>query len=152
MNDFQFDGTNVTAHFDVQTGYLYVSYRDVISAETTASVYAWGAELAKLVGITAIKAMLVNFQAVSKFDYNNLRTASKASRTINQEFDLSHLPVALIVKNMYQEQMVGISMKLMDQTQRMQMVYTEEEALKFVVNWQKANSPTSTTDEETVEK
>lgn len=111
----------------------------MLTLATTASVYAWNNEVLQKVDIKAIKGMFIDFRTVKKFDFKNLQTASKESRGLNQKFDLSALPVAVLVKNMYQEQMVSISMKLTAQTQRMRMVYTEAEALQFLHDWHQAH-------------
>lgn len=151
MAELQFDGQNVSAYFDIVSGYMYATYGPVISAETTISVYAWGTELANEIGVSAIKGIVIDFRAVTQFEYSNLRIATEVSRNLNEEFDLSTVPAALLVKNMYQEQLVKVSMKLTDRVERMRMVHTEAEALKFIENWHSSLNPTAVDDEDASE-
>ena len=55
---------------------------------------------------------------------------------------MSHIPVGLIVRTIYQEQMVRISTKLTQQTQRMKIVKSMDEALAFIQEWNQQHRAT----------
>lgn len=132
MVPFEFKTESIDAHYDALTQILHVRYSGVITPEVTRAAYGWGFELAEEIGAENIYALISDFRDVTTFDFKNLRTATSESRNLNKKFDLSRLPVALVVKNMYQEQMVKVSMKMTDQVQRMKIVNTDEEALTFL--------------------
>lgn len=135
MVKFHYSRPGVEGHFNPQNGILRVSYTEKVTSEVTSAIYQWGWKLSESVGTENIYGMITDFRDVESFAPQSLGTALKESRRINQAFDLRRLPVALIVKNMYQEQLVNISTDLSGHPDRMKIVYSVEEALAFIDQW-----------------
>lgn len=57
-----------------------------------------------------------------------------------KQVDFSAIPTALLVKDLYQEQMVRVTMRLTEQSNRMQIVYSLEEAKLFIQDWHQMNA------------
>lgn len=142
MNILPLEDTNVTAIFDGTTGYIHVKYFETLTPAITTSFYQWLFGVADKIGIKAVRGSTIDFRKVKTFHQGNIRTAQKESRSANQQLDLSHIPVGLIVTTVYQEQMVRISTKLTQQTQRMRIVKSEEEALAFIQEWNQQHTAT----------
>lgn len=140
MVNFHHTQPGVAGHFDPDSGILRVSYSGNVTPEVTGSIYAWGWKLSERVGVENIHAMITDFRAVVNFAPQSLGTALRESRRINKAYDLRHVPVAHIVKNMYQEQMVNISTELSGNHDRMKIVYSEDEALAFIESWHASHS------------
>jgi hypothetical protein len=142
MVRFHHHQPGVVGCFDPHNRILHVAYFGHVTAETTSAIYQWGWRLSEEVGPENIYGMIIDFSAVLAFAPQSVGTALRESRRINRTFDLSHLPVAHIVKNLYQEQMVTISTDLSGQPERMRLVYSEDEALSFIENWQTTQGKT----------
>ncbi|MCI0712291.1 MAG: hypothetical protein L0154_19210 [Chloroflexi bacterium] len=140
MVSFHHTQPGVAGHFDVDSGILRIAYSGNVTPEITGSIYTWGWKLSEGVGVENIHGMITDFRAVVKFAPQSLGAAVKESRRINKAFDLSRLPVALIVRNLYQEHMVKISTDLSGNSERRKIVYSDDEALAFIENWHASHS------------
>lgn len=144
-NTFRAD--NVSGLYDPQTALVYVSYTGVITPAVTETIYQWGTALVQQVGPEHIRGMITNFSAVEQFDHKTLNAAAKASQQINMVFDLSNLPVGLVVNNLYQEHLVRTSINLTGHIERMRIVYSEAEALAFIEAYHQHHDANSASDD-----
>ena len=140
MVSFHHTQAGVEGHFDPESHILRISYSGNVTPENTGGIYAWGWQLSEMVGVKNICGMITDFRMVVTFAPQSLGTALRESRRINKAYDLRQLPVAHIVKNMYQEQMVTISTELSGNPDRMKIVYSEDEALAFIESWHLSHS------------
>ena len=123
-------------HFDEATKIVWVIYPKILAPEVTIKMYTWYDQLAQeLGGFSAMKGCIFDFRNVRKFHPQNARTAQVESRKINEKYDLSAFPVAFLVKDMYQEQMLRVSMRITQNSSRLRLVFTEDEGVKFILNW-----------------
>lgn len=136
---------NVNAYFDSETGISHIAYTGVLTSSVTSQLYEWVKELMPIIGDNATRAVVFDFRGVTKFAQDNLRTVQRKSKEINRAKDQSDHPVALIVGNMYQEQMVSVTNRLVPGEDRKRIVHSQEEALAYINEWHIKN--TAPTDE-----
>jgi hypothetical protein len=131
-----------TASFDEARHLIRVAYRGSLGADVTVQVYNWIDELVKAVGLETVQGEIFDFQNVSEFKEENLQMARKTSKRMNIRLDMSQLPVALIVKTFYQEEILRGAMQVTPEHQRKRIVRTEEEALAFIDEWNRTHQET----------
>lgn len=133
MNEIQkLNEANVTGYFDSQKRIFYISYRNTLDAETSLNAYSWLFVQGGLVGLENIYAFIFDFTQVQKFEKDNTLTTKRQSQTARAAVDLSRIPAALIVKTVYQEQMVLLSTKVNDVEERTRIVKSQAEAMSFI--------------------
>lgn len=124
-----------TVYFDESRLILRVAYTGSLGAEVTVQVYDWIDQLIKLIGVEAIHGEIFDFSGVTEFQESNLQTARKTSKRMNIRVDTSNIPVALIAKTFYQEEMLRGAMQIPKEHARKRIVKTEEEAYAFINEW-----------------
>jgi hypothetical protein len=128
-----------TATFDEQRLLIRVAYRGSLGSEVTVQVYDWIDRLVKTIGVEAVFGEIFDFREVTEFQAENLQTARKTSKRMNVRVDMSNVPVALIIKTFYHEEILRGSMQVVPDHQRKRIVKSEAEALAFIEAWQQTN-------------
>lgn len=124
---------NVTGYFDSDKRIFYVHYKGILDAEATNKAYTWLFTQGTVAGgIENIHAFVFDFTKVLKFRRDNTFATKKQSQTVKVSIDLSRVPAALVVKNIYQEQMVLLSTKVNDVEERTKICRSHAEALTFI--------------------
>lgn len=123
------------AYFDAEASIARVVYPDHLTPDITRQMYKWFGELAEEVGMETLKGCIFDFRGVSKFHPQNARAAQTESRKINARFDLSKFPVAFLVRDMYQEQMLRVSMRITQNSERLRVIHDEAEAVQYITRW-----------------
>ena len=122
------------AEYDSNNQLLVVAYNGVLTPAVTKEFYAWliqaMTEYPKQV--QQARGSIYNFCDVTKFDNSNLTTASNQSKQLNQINDLKDHPVALIVKDKLQQQILKVAMKLTPHDKRVRVVWSMNEAIEHV--------------------
>ena len=131
-----------TAFFDYDSRLIRVAYRGNLGSGAAEQVYDWIEQLIQTVGIGAIAGEIFDFTAVTSFDPGNLQTARKVSKKLNMTTDTSHLPVAMIIANFYQEEILRSPMRVLPEMERKRIVWSEQEALDFIGWWNAQHTPT----------
>lgn len=126
-----------TAHLDEKTKIPHVTYPKHLTPEITVAMYKWFGEIIDALGLDVLQGCVFDFTHVEKFHPNNLRAARAESRKINVKTDLSNFPVAFLVQDMRQEQMLRVSMKLTQNPARLRILYSLESARAFILDWHK---------------
>lgn len=125
--------SNVTGYFDSDTRIFHVHYKGILNAETTNKAYGWLFTQGTVVGgIENIHAFIFDFTQVDKFRRDNTFASKRQSQTARVNIDLSRVPAALVVKNIYQEQMVLLSTKVNDVEERTRICKSHAEAMTFI--------------------
>lgn len=117
------------AHYDGVKQILFIQYYRAASAEVTHQAYQWIRDISTK--LTDIRGCVYDFRKVRHFRPDNQSAVTKESEAINEELDFSSVPVAIVVDNMYQEQMVKKTLSNTPQTERKTIVYTFPEAFQF---------------------
>ncbi len=125
----------VTAYFDEENRVIRVAYNGDLDAEPAIQVYDWLLKLLQTVGVENINGSIFDFSGVTNFQDENLRTARKASRQMNMSVDTSDLPVALVVSNFYQEEVLHGAMRIKPEQVRRRIVHSMDEAISFIAHW-----------------
>ncbi len=128
-----------SAHFDEDARIVYVTYRGSLGEAVNVQVYDWLDRLLKSVDLKTVYGEIFDFQKVSEFQTDNLEAARKSSKRVNLKRNVSQLPVALVVGNAYQHQILEIAMRVTPDHQRKRIVRSQAEALTFLEEWNKAN-------------
>jgi hypothetical protein len=123
---------NVTGHFDIHNRIFYVTYRGTLNADTTNKAYMWLFIEGAKVNIANIHAFIFDFSQVTKFERENTFATKRQSQTARAAVDLSRIPAALVVKTVYQEQMVLLSTKVNEVEERTRIVKSQAEAMTFI--------------------
>ena len=133
MNSLSTAGAS--ASYDDSTGIVLIAYRGDITREDSAAVYGWLDELISAIGVNAIYGEIFDFRDVTEFMADNLMEARSKSRSLNLRIDTSRFPVAMIVRNFYQQEILRGPMQNVPHNTRKRIVHSEGEALDFIMEW-----------------
>jgi hypothetical protein len=122
---------NAEIYVDEETDILYIVYNGEISPQVTAQVYGWQAQHSRPEILKMLRGSIYDFRNVTKFNPGNLSTIQRKSRELNTTIQEYHIPVALLVSNFYQEQMVRVSSQISPNEERKRIVKSVEEAIAF---------------------
>ena len=125
------------AYLDDETKIPHVTYPAHLTPEVTINMYKWFGGLIDKHGIDNLCGCIFDFSNVEKFHPANFRTARAESRKINLKADLGKFPVAFVVEDMKQEQMLRVSMRLTQNPARLRIMYSIESAVAFIQDWYK---------------
>lgn len=135
MNVESLQVEQATAYFDEERRYIRVAYRGSLGSDVTVQVYDWIDRVVKQIGVDGILGEIFDFSEVTEFQPENLQTARKTSKRMNVRLDTSSLPVALVVKTFYQEEILRGAMQIAPGHARKRIVKSEAEALAFIEEW-----------------
>ncbi len=125
------------AYLNEETKIPHVTYPEYLIPQVTIDMYAWFGDLIDERGIENLRGCIFDFRQVKKFHPSNFRTARAESRKINDKADLSAFPVAFLVEDMKQEQMLRVSLRLTQNPARLRILYSFESAVAFIKDWYK---------------
>lgn len=128
---------NASAHYDADSRIIYVSYNGYLSGESNNAVYEWLANVLDTLGLDQIQGEIFDFREVTEFLPDNLMDARRNSRRYNFKNDLRTLPVAMIVKDFYQEEILRGPMQNVEENKRKSIVRDMDAAQAFITNWEK---------------
>jgi hypothetical protein len=126
---------NATAHYDDDSGIAYITYTGLLTADASTAVYEWLSDLIAEVGIDNMYGEVFDFRAVKEFMPDNLLQARRKSRGYNLRNDVKKLPVAMIVENYYQEEILRGPMQNVEENKRKRIVRKMDDALAFLHEW-----------------
>ena len=123
-----------SAEYDNQNQLLLVAYHGVLTPAVTKEFYTWLMQSMTDYPdhVQNARGSIYNFCSVTDFDNSNLTTASNQSKQLNHINDLKNHPVALIVKDKLQQQILNVSMKLTPHDKRVRVVWTMNEAVEHI--------------------
>lgn len=125
---------------------LHARYIGLLDGQLSSDTYAAFFAFFDTHGLESVKAITLDFRQVTKFHQTNLSATRRESRTANTHYDLSRIPVALLVMNHTQEQFVKVSSKITGTETRVRIVWSEEEAAAFFDEFHFSNSEEETPD------
>jgi hypothetical protein len=134
------DHSNAQAYFDPETGIAHITYFGLLTAEASTAVYDWLADIAQKVGIEKIYGEIFDFREVTEFLPDNLLEARRKSKRYNLSNDIRQLPVAMIVKDFYQEEILRGPMQNVEENQRKTIVQNMDDAVQFLHQWHHENN------------
>lgn len=130
MSVMSLEQDNLFAHFDEVKRMAFIVYQNALTPQVTTVAYEWLNHLVETT--TDIRACFFDFQQVRRFESSNITSAQRRSENLNREHDISKIPVALVVDNAYQEQMVKTTLKMSPQQDRKRIVRSYAEGFQFV--------------------
>jgi hypothetical protein len=142
MEQFRMESPEVTAYWEDIQNIFYVIYRGVLTRAVTTQVYQWMMETSQALKGQEVQGGIYDFRQVSDAESGNLAAVHRESRNFNVKVDTSHTPIALIVENLHQEQIVRISMQVTPGQKRKRIVKSMDEALKFIQEYHAKPSKT----------
>jgi hypothetical protein len=134
---------NLECYIDEVTDILYVVYRGEIDSNVTSQAYSWQAKFATPEVLKSLKGSIFDFREVTKFNPGNLSTIQRKSRELNTTVQEYLIPVALLVNNLYQEQMVRVSAQISPSGDRKRIVKSVEEGLAFCEDYNRQTKSTN---------
>lgn len=134
---------NATAHFDEATRIAFITYNGTLTGDTSTVVYNWLADLTETIGIEGVHGEVFDFRQVEEFMPDNLMAARKNSRRMNLRNNVRRLPVAMIVKDFVQEEILRGPMQNPKENQRKRIVRTMDDALAFIAAYREQQQPTT---------
>lgn len=143
-----------SAYFDEETHIARIKYSGLLTADESLAVYDWLGDLLQEVGLDNIYGEIFDFRLVREFASDNLMEARRNSRRYNMRNNVRRLPVAMIVSNYYQEEILRGPMQNVEENKRKTIVWNEADAVAFLVEWhekQKQEQENSEQEEETDE-
>jgi len=124
---------NASASYDVATRIAHIAYNGFLNAEASTAVYDWLADLSHEVGV--IYGEIFDFRQVTEFMPDNLMEARKKSRRRALKPQTQAVPVAMIVKDFYQEEILRGPMQNVPENHRKTIVHDLDSALAFLHDW-----------------
>ncbi len=125
----------VTAHYDGDERVVYVIYFGILGPDASTAAYEWLENLINTIGVDAIRGEIFDFTGVTQFRPDNLINAKKSSRMLNLRTNVDNMPVAMVVKDMVQEEILRGPMRNVPENPRKRIVHSEEEAFAFFDEW-----------------
>ena len=129
-----------TASFDAETRIAMITYSGQLTAEASAAVYEWLNDLIRTLGSKEVYGEIFDFRMVTEFMPDNLMDARKNSRRLNLRQEAQSIPVAMIVKDFYQEEILRGPMQNVPENVRKTIVKSVEEAYDFFARWHETRS------------
>ncbi|MCU0513362.1 MAG: hypothetical protein MUE40_12425 [Anaerolineae bacterium] len=123
-----------SAYYDSETRIVHITYRGYLTSEASSVVYAWLKKLVEEVGEENIYGEIFDFRPVLEFMPDNLMDARKKARGLNLRMELL-FPVAMVVKDFYQEEILRGPMQNVPENTRKRIVRSPEEARAFFEEW-----------------
>lgn len=128
-----------TARYDQDTGIVYITYSGLLDSSVSTAVYDWLADLIATLGIDQLYGEIFDFRAVTEFMPENLIDARRNSRRYNMKNNVKKLPVAMIVKDFVQEEILRVPMQNVKENERKTIVQNMDDAVAFLHAWHKAH-------------
>ena len=137
MTSLQFD--KAKALYDAEARIVYVTYRGLLTSDDSTKVYQWLHELMVKLGSENLYGEIWDFREVQEFLPDNLMDARKKSRGLNLRINVD-FPVAMIVKDFYQEEILRGPMQNVPENTRKAIVRSMDEAHQFLADWHAAQT------------
>lgn len=134
------DREKVSAHYDVDTAIAYITYRGELSAAESDAAYQWLQKVIDTIGAETLYGEVFDFREVKFFTVENLIGARKNSRRMNIMLNTHDFPVALVVANQMQQEILRGPMRVVPQNKRKRIVNTMEAALAFFKEWHEGDT------------
>lgn len=131
----------VHAHYQAEERIAYIRYSGILGSDDSAAAYRWLSELIDAVGIEQIYGEIFDFREVRQFQPDNLIDARKNSRKLNLKIDIHSTPVAMIVHDAVQEEILRGPMRNVPENKRKRIVQSREEAIAFFDEWHTQLNP-----------
>jgi hypothetical protein len=138
-----YENEGVTVVYDDQEGFLCVTYREVLTPVIAHQSFDWVREILEAYGPENVHSCLFDYRQVREFGEESLAQTRQDSRALFESFDLAHMPMGVLVKNMYQEQMTQAVIKSAHIEDRTQIVRSAKSAFEFFDHWKHEASPES---------
>lgn len=132
-----------SAYFDEESHIAFITYRGVLSGEESTAVYDWLADLVEEIGLENIYGEIFDFRLVSEFAADNLMEARRNSRRHNMRNNVRNLPVAMVISNYYQEEILRGPMQNVEENKRKTVVWNMDDARAFLDEWHAAQEEPS---------
>lgn len=126
-----YETSDLVALYDAERNIPIVTYRSTLTPTVTAAAYEWLRELLDNIDASMVHGCIFDFRQVKAFQVGNTQSARQESSGLNQKYDLSRIPVALLVDTLYQEEMVIQSMRFNPQQNRLKILRDEAAAHDF---------------------
>jgi hypothetical protein len=130
-----FETKNILCRYDPLTRIMHIRYNETSLPEDAINGYAWALRIFDVVDVNTIRGSIFDFRRITMFHLSTLNTTRTQSIRMNRSVDLSSHPVALLIKTIYQEKMLGISKAVTPGEDRKRIVRSEDEAVKFLNAW-----------------
>jgi hypothetical protein len=131
----------IRASFDEERHLIRVVYSEELPIEVPVLFYRWLESLVEAVDIKTVRGGTFDLRKTKNIHPQILGRTSKESRAANRKTDMSHVPIAFIVETLYQSEVARILIHLTPQPERRHIVKSEEEALRFIDEWNKTHVP-----------
>ena len=139
MKQIRQDSEHLKLLYDLDTEIGTITYQETLTPQRTAEAYEflYTNAVNGLVTLQNVRGLIFDFRNVQRFEQGNFQAVKRESRRANEDLDLSHIPVALLVSNLYQEEMVKVASKITGQEKRIRIVHSEEEVAAFFTEFRK---------------
>jgi hypothetical protein len=133
MVDYTLETDKMSARYDLEQHILFVAYRGVMTPDVTAVMYRWLMAMIEegTHDIHETRGAVYDFRDVTEFSASNIGTSQRQSQQANTKTDMSHIPVALVTKNLMQTEWVRLTMKITPGQDRKRIVKSMDEAMAY---------------------
>ena len=131
----------VSAYFDSDRKIAHITYSGILDADDSAAAYKWLNKLIDTIHIENIYGEIFDFREVKQFQPDNLIDARKHSRKLNLRVEIHGTPVAMVVRDSVQEEILRGPMRIVPENKRKRIVHSENEAYAFFEEWHQEHHP-----------
>lgn len=127
------------ATYDEQTKLVSIIYSGELTCTAVLAAHHWLGQVVQKIETVSIRGIIIDFREVIHFDKYYLPTVRAVSLKIDNQYDFSRIPVALIASNAYQEQMLTIAQRVSAANGRISLLKTPESGMSFIREWNLVN-------------
>ena len=135
METEKLEQERVSCYFDEDRKIAHIVYSGILDADDSAAAYKWLNKLIDKIRIENIYGEIFDFREVKQFQPDNLIDARKHSRKLNLRVEIHSTPVAMIVRDSVQEEILRGPMRIVPENKRKRIVHSADEAYEFFEEW-----------------
>lgn len=132
---------HVQANYDERLSLIRLTYSGNLPPTGPGEFYQWLYDLADTIEIANVRGGLIDLRPLTNFPAMTLGSSVSGAKVLNQRIDLSQLPVAYIVKNLYHREVAQMFIRLAPQANRRRIVESPEQGLIFIHEWHIGDKP-----------
>lgn len=126
---------DLTVVFEEAEGFICITFRNELTPLITHEAYYWLNEIVDEFGEDAVRFCMFDYRQVESFHEDNLAQTRLEIRAFDQRYNLDHVPVAMLVKNLFQEQMAQVLARLLGSEARVRIVRSASAGFAFYREW-----------------
>jgi len=144
MSGLRLETEHLLCEYNEEQALVWVTFHGAVGPDVSVQMYDWLEDTLLDPGTQGVRGGIFDFRPITAFQEKTLETTRRQRKDIAHSVNMDHIPMALLVGNALQEQIVSITMKATrDVHQRIKLVYSLEEAHAHINTFHAQSSPAS---------